>query len=569
MYYLIRKKTGGGSSEALDSEFDSARLLLGDVESAQVQLPGLGGVLEIDGRGEGSARFKSRKVDCRLNGSTCSKGALAPGDKLEVAAYELEVFEPPQGFDFALQVTALEGAVSYAASMDLSDAGWNLRRYAWVAALVVLFATLLVPALGLLKPELATVLRNSPLPDDGLWSSGPLIAAHRTAGIAVDCQACHTTPFVMVEDAACLSCHRDLNEHVDLSLHSVETFAGQRCASCHREHNEPARISRLDPGLCVDCHGDADVWKNTEGNGPQAVTGFTASTHPEFRLALMQPQGPGAAHGWAVNRLAGGATELNETSNLKFTHKVHLDPEKVQQQTTGEALACNSCHEPKDDGQHFVPITMDAHCRSCHSLSFDVFEPELELPHGDLRAAIVAMEAHFIREFTDPLLRRQRAADKPRRVPGKRESAASCQGNGLDCGRAEALKEAQYQFAETGCITCHVVMDTGAKDINDRWFVQPVRVTRDWYPQSVFDHSSHLSQTWDEPGEVCESCHAATESDESADILIPGQENCLACHAGDSGRGVAVDCVSCHAFHSPVGSPAASVRTLFHKESNP
>ncbi|MBE9540525.1 MAG: hypothetical protein IMF06_15690, partial [Proteobacteria bacterium] len=240
MYYLIRKRTGGGSSEALDSEFDSARLLLGDTENAQVQLPGLAGALEIEGQGEGRGKFKSRKVACRLNGSACSKGALAPGDKLEVAGYELEVFEPPQGFDFSLQLTAVEGAVSYASTLDLADTGWNLRRYVWIAALVILFVTLIIPALGLLKPELATVLRSSPLPDDGLWSSGPLIAAHRTAGIAVDCQACHTTPFVMVEDAACLSCHRDLNEHVDLSQHPEELFAGQRCASCHREHNEPA-----------------------------------------------------------------------------------------------------------------------------------------------------------------------------------------------------------------------------------------------------------------------------------------------------------------------------------------
>ena len=569
MYYLIRKKTGGSNSEALDTEYDSARLTLGDTATVQVQLPGLGGVLEVEGKGGGGAKFNARKLPCTLNGKACSKGVLTLADKLEVAGYEMEVIEPPQGFDFALQVTAMENVVSYGAILDLAAAGWKLRRNAWIAALLVLFIGLLIPALVLVSPKLATVLRNSPLPDDGLWSSGPLIEAHRTAGIAPDCQVCHTTPFVMVEDAACLSCHRDITEHVDLAVHPKELFAGERCASCHREHNEPARISRQDKGLCVDCHEAPEEWQGNSENSPGAVTGFTASMHPEFRLSLLQPQGRGGALRWEEKRVTFGASDLKETSNLKFTHTVHLDPEKVQQQTTGEALVCDSCHSLKDDGEHFVPITMDEHCRSCHSLSFDVFEPELELPHGDLHAAIVAMEAHFIREFTDPVLRRQRAATRPRRVPGKRDSAASCQGSGLDCGRAEALKEAEYQFANTGCVSCHEVIDTGLVDINDRWFVLPIRLTGDWYPHSQFDHASHLSQTWEEPGEVCESCHEVSESDDSADILIPGQENCLACHAEDSGRGVAVDCISCHGFHSRDGTPASTVRKLYHKETRP
>ena len=202
---------------------------------------------------------------------------------------------------------------------------------------------------------------------------------------------------------------------------------------------------------------------------------------------------------------------------------------------------------------------MDNHCRSCHTLNFDVFEPDLELPHGDQRAAVVAMEAHFIREFTDPDLRRERAASKPRRVPGKRESAASCTGSGLDCGRAEALKEAEYQFAETGCVTCHVVEDTGLSDINDRWFVQPVRVTDDWYPFSRFDHASHRSLAVEGSGEVCESCHQASLSEQSSDVLIPGQDNCLSCHSQDKGFSQ-VDCVSCHVFHHDGGTRSVLAR---------
>ena len=549
MYFLVRKQTGRGSGEALDTEYQGEHLSLGGDAGAMVQLPGVRGILRLKGRGDGTVRASSRKLTFEVGGKPVRKAKLAVGDALTLPGYQLELIAPPAGFQLALVLRATEGvAPAYGEALDLEQSAWSIRRYSWGAALLVLCFALLIPLIGLIQPPLAKMLRETPLPDDNLWSSGPLIAAHRTAGIATDCQICHTTPFVMVEDAACTACHRDLTDHVDLSVHP-DVFATERCASCHREHNEPARISRRDKGLCVDCHRAPEQWQHGGADRPGAVTGFTASSHPEFRLALLQPQGPGGTHGWAVNRVAAGIDELRETSNLKFTHATHLNAEKVQQQSTSDALVCKSCHTLKDDGEHFEPITMDQHCRSCHSLSFDVFEPELELPHGDLHAAIVAMEAHFIREFTDPTLRRQRAATQPRRVPGKRDSAASCSGSGLDCGRAEALKEAEYQFANTGCITCHEVLETGLQDINDRWFVQPIRVTADWYPHARFDHASHLSQVWDEPGEVCESCHAVAESEESADILIPRQDNCLACHAEDSGRGVAAECVSCHAFH--------------------
>ena len=290
-----------------------------------------------------------------------------------------------------------------------------------------------------------------------------------------------------------------------------------------------------------------------------AVTAFTAQRHPEFRLALLKPQGPGGAHGWAVERERIVPADAREQSNLKFNHEVHLDPGKVQDEASGEALACADCHLLQDDGQHFAPVTMDNHCRSCHGLSFDVFDPDIELPHGDLRAAITAMEAHFIREFTDPELRKQRAGQKPRRVPGKRQAAASCQGSGLDCGRAEAMKEAQYQFAETGCITCHEVTDSGADNLFDRWYVQPVRVTGDWYPSHPFDHSAHLALGLDAEAEVCTACHAATVSQVATDVLIPGQSNCLDCHDDDKGDS-AVTCVGCHAFHMPGGTPSVLAR---------
>lgn len=556
MYFLVRKQTGRGSGEALETEYQGDELTLGGDAAAMVQLPGVAGLLQIKPTRSG-ARVSARKQAFELDGKQVSKGDLAPGDTLSVGAYELSLFEPPAGFELGVQVRRTGPVTaSFGGAIDLADS-FSTRRWSWTLALLVLALCLIVPLTGLFSPQVAQTLRTTPLPDDGLWSSGPLVAAHDTSGIAEDCQACHRQPFVMVEDGACLACHRPMTEHVDIAVHPAGIFSGERCASCHREHNEPQRLVRTDNGLCVDCHADPTDWP--EAQDMLAVKAFTADTHPEFKLGLLTPQGPGGAHGWEVERLRRGDTELAERSNLKFTHAVHLDPEKVQDEGSGEGLVCASCHTPKDDGEHFEPVSMDRHCRDCHSLSFDVFDPDLELPHGDLRAAITAMEAHFIREFTDPELRAERAGQQPRRVPGKRFAAASCEGTGLECGRAEALKEAEYQFQQTGCITCHVVEDTGLTDISDRWHVQPIRITGDWYSRSRFDHTSHLSLAWEESAEVCGACHQARDSDDARDILIPGQDNCLACHAEDKGA-TAVGCVECHVFHQREGTLSLQAR---------
>jgi predicted CXXCH cytochrome family protein len=560
MYFLISKRTGRESAEAAEAEFQADSLTLGSDKNALVQIVGVKGSVEIKRLSGGDWQIAAKRAQLTVNEKLTNKAVLATGDSFEFGGYRFDVVAAPTGFDFALDQTATSSspAAFLREGIDLQGSIWNVRRLSWTLLSVVLVLFLLIPVGGMLSSEFASVLRQTPLPDDSVWSSGPLAAAHQTAGISDDCQACHVEPFKMVKDDTCLDCHRNLREHADVTLHETDVFTGERCGSCHREHNEPPHIVNRDNGLCVDCHAQPDSWVTSMTSPVGAVTAFTEAAHPEFRRSLLTPQGPGGAHGWTVNRVRPGEGELAEASNLKFTHTVHLDIDKVQEPQSGEALQCASCHSLKDDGEHFEPVSMDQHCRSCHSLSFDVFEPDIELPHGNLREAIVAMEAHFIREFTDPVLRKQRAASKPRRVPGKREGLASCQGTGLDCGRAEALKEAQYQFEETGCITCHEVLNTGLADISDRWFVQPVKITDDWYPKSRFDHVSHLSLAGEE-GEVCGSCHEASTSEKASDVLIPGQDNCLTCHSQDKGFS-AVDCVGCHAFHQSDGSRSVLVR---------
>lgn len=567
MQYLVRKAVSGGQIEFEDLDYDSKELSFGSSDKCNVPLAlPAGKQLQIKGSAKGAASFKA-DADLRveLNGEQTSRGSLKEGDLLCVEGFEFSLIPAPMGFDLAVQVQPGEGVTQSAKprfAMELEPLGLSLRAWAYVGLLVVLGLFLVLPVIGLFNDDVANTLRQAPIASDNSWSTGPLIPAHRIPEIGDNCQACHVKPFQMVQDEQCLSCHRDLTDHIDLRVHKIHDFAEFRCASCHRDHNEPAQIVRTDDALCVDCHTRIDEFDISGTEKSQAVNAFTEQGHPAFRYSLLRPQGSGGALGWQLERPRLPRSELEEVSNLKFPHDLHLDPEKVQEQSSGKALQCDSCHQLLDDGEHFAPVTMDKDCRSCHSLTFDVFDPDLELPHGDQRAAIVAMEAHFIREFTDPVLRKQRAASKPRRVPGKRTGKASCQGTGLDCGRAEALKEAEYQFANTGCVTCHVVEDTGASNINDRWYIQPVRLADDWYTRSSFDHQSHLALAGENERAVCESCHQVSESAAAADIAVPGIDNCLQCHSTDSSQTVGLSCVMCHDYHYPDASPMAKVGAM-------
>lgn len=559
MSLLVRRQTDGPQGESLDREFDSGSVLIGPEADCDLVLPGLEQRLTARADAKGQVTLNARPR-LEIGGRKTSRLRLGAGEQISLAGYEIAVFAPPPGFDSALLISGSPRLSPLAGTLARVEQGirpFSIRRTGYVLALLILTLGLILPFIASREPATARLLASARLPMDTAWSSGPLHTAHRAAGLEMACSSCHAEPFVMVRDEACTGCHMAMHEHAEVSAFPVLAMERERCGGCHREHNEPERLARRDNGLCVDCHASPPAWG--AATDVAAVHRFTAEAHPEFKVSLWQPEGEGAARGWSLTRVRQSPQQLSDPSHLKFNHAVHMDADKVQTQGAGEALVCASCHTLKDDGEHFELTTMDQHCRSCHQLNFDPFDPDLELPHGEARAAFVAMEAHFIREFTDPVLRAERAMQKPRRLPGKRMGAASCEGEGLACGQAEAEKEAQYQFAETGCVTCHDVRRMEATAPIDRWFVHPVRLTTDWYSQSRFDHRSHLSLGGRSGDGVCLDCHAATESESATDVLIPAQDNCLQCHDAAQ-QSVAVDCVGCHVFHREQGTPSIDAR---------
>jgi uncharacterized paraquat-inducible protein A len=70
---------------------------------------------------------------------------------------------------------------------------------------------------------------------------------------------------------------------------------------------------------------------------------------------------------------------------------------------------------------------------------------------------------------------------------------------------------------------------------------KPILVDR-WMPQARFDHAKHTSVK-------CDDCHHATQSRETADVLMPAKANCVTCHS-PAGKVVA-ECITCHTYHAP------------------
>ena len=521
-------------------------------------------------------RFSLRAVGAasmQLDGVTVRSAVLSPGQKVELGAQQLGVIAAPAGFGGALQLTQVEQAQNFGPATHfqtrLDQTGLRMRAHAW---LLVLLAALLLglPLAGFFNPALGGWLRaNTPLLSDAVWSSGPLANAHHTLEIDVDCNGCHLKLFETTPDRGCLGCHEGQKGHVDVTVHAVPQLADAHCASCHKEHNEPAMLVREDTGLCVDCHRDLQQVATHQNGGSMAhpVLGFEPDRHPEFQLALLRFDAELKV--WSTERVRPSAdVKALESSNLKVPHDVHLDFKRVQVRAEDRALGCADCHSLLSDGEHFRPITMEANCRSCHGLGFDEEEPERQLPHAQVRAAVLALEEHYIRQFADTA-KTIEVGQRNRRRPA-RVDVDPCPQGALACGRERAEIEAHNQFTRSGCVTCHEVSEHPERVVYDRWQILPVQLVSDFYPQARFDHVAHLTRrdTRAEEDATCIGCHAADVSASSSEVLMPGIDGCVTCHGEQRGsQNVQLACTGCHGFHLPAGTPMQAVGPAAHAAS--
>ena len=299
---------------------------------------------------------------------------------------------------------------------------------------------------------------------------------------------------------------------------------------------------RMD-ALCASCHGD--IKRIVLQAATENVTDFYQD-HPQFRIS------PIDASSGKVMRVRLGSP-VQEHSNLKFNHKLHLDPRGIRAPDGRSTMECKDCHEPADDGRLLAPVSMQRHCSACHSLKFDCSREKSgdplecragarELPHGPVEDVAAALREFYARHaLGDAPPDAAAPPDLPRMRPGATLGYEDRQPV-LAIADRKAQQAFDALFAELNvCGTCHHASRT---DKAPGWEVAPIRLTQVWMPAARFTHAKHTTMQ-------CSSCHKVAQSTQAQDIAMPDAKDCRDCHVGGKpvlGK-VTSDCATCHKFH--------------------
>ena len=186
-----------------------------------------------------------------------------------------------------------------------------------------------------------------------------------------------------------------------------------------------------------------------------------------------------------------------------------------------------------------APATYAQTCAACHALQFDKRLPDA-VPHDKpevIHPFVVAkLQAYIAAHPADLRVPRDPSRDLPEKpIPADYRLLTPPQ------WVAERTAEDEELLWRKTCKQCHTLLsDEGAALPK----IAPSNITARYMPHANFDHSQH--------GLVdCASCHAAaTTSQQSSDVLLPGIATCRACH--HSGAEAAESrCFECHTYHDP------------------
>lgn len=545
----ITRKTKGGATHH-DQLLTGSRLTLGRGTDQDIHLPNLRVALahaELVEASDGRIRLQTNiPSGFRYNGSAVQSAVVTAGDRIEIGSFVLEFTTSP-GADLAVDIAEeaaakgreLEDALLKRSQQSLAEAGLNKRPWALGLAGTIAVLFLLVPLLSAVVTPVGHLLRKLPVvPSDHAWSSGEISQPH--AHIAQRCEACHTTPFMPTRNEACLSCHERTPHHVEQPLLDAGLFEDFRCGSCHHEHTGKASIVRHDEKLCVTCHADM---KDVVADSKLENAEHFGDSHPQFRPTIVRQVGERKLElRLSLDDKAG----LKEEPNLEFPHDTHLKADGIRSPTRGDVkLACADCHTPEPGGGLMAPVSFDQHCHECHQLNIPG-DVEREAPHGDLTAALNAVDDYFAAWALRGGYPNELAPKvvQLRRRPGQTLTDQERQ-DALGWAKDMATMASAEMLGYTTCGVCHKAEPTGQGEGAEAWKLAPVNVPHAWFPKSRFSHAQHATQP-------CSDCHAGVEkSGTSADINLPGIETCRECHGGaNAGEGqLASTCITCHEFH--------------------
>ncbi len=479
---------------------------------------------------DGKLHIETEAASINVDDEFVQNVELTQGQRILVGPYALVVEAIADNYDLTLtceRLTATGDKAPAGLPTTLAAAGLSTRKFAlWLAA-VIAFVFLFLPIAQKAFPSIGKWEKNLPVALEESWNAGQMSPGHRA--LSMKCETCHQRSFTQVADSACISCHKNVGNHIkDDALHA-KIFRNMRCAECHLDHRGKTGLVRHDTLQCVTCHG------NIKGKNPKTrlanIHDFSTD-HPAFQLTVRT--GKGAT---GIERIRQTEKErLVEISGLKFSHQEHLDKALIELDKTGNArdIQCDDCHKIDDAGARFKPMTMPMTCQQsqCHTLDFDPKVEGRQIPHAGESTVMTALREFYASKAINQTYASGATIEDLNRA---RNWAA-----------AQANKNAGMLFTtseEGTCLECHEI--SPSKNRETPWKVAPVNITDHWLPKSRFPHNKHLTSK-------CTDCHKIEESDKSSNIAIPTISKCRECHVGSkpTKTQVSSNCDTCHSFHN-------------------
>lgn len=566
MAFLIRTIAVARSGREIsrDRTLDSGELTIGRSPDCDIHLADLTVELQhvkLADAGNGMLRATALgELPFDLDGSSTTEASIDPnaGATLTVGPTSLVISREGDG-----PVQIIQSQVKKAASKVEPTAGFALanampskRAMAWITSMAILILLLTVPIVTHLTRDTSLEGKGPDAPRfnqvsfDSAWTSGDLSLAHHD--LKDNCEACHATPFVTVQDETCLTCHEELGDHAKkprLKAGMAPLPAGEAwqwavaetlgnegpgsCTSCHLEHEGKVRQQAATEQFCAECHQDLDTRLTDVAFGNANNFG---DKHPQFRPTFYTAYGQDKPVRVSLDKA------IEEKSGLIFPHDIHMDANggvarmAISLDQYGEPLECASCHELTEDKVGYKPVEMEPACEACHSLvaGRDGAGGFTSLRHGDVE--------DLMEDLATMGKGPKRAVVTGRERPGQFATGGTY---AINFGRPAASLIAINRALLPGgtCGDCHIPTRT-----DGRADLIPVNLPDRFLLHGYFTHVGHEE-------EECTDCHKADTSKKATDLLMPAIDSCQDCHKGADAVAtkeiVPSSCAMCHGYHTP------------------
>jgi hypothetical protein len=360
-------------------------------------------------------------------------------------------------------------------------------------------------------------------------------------------------------DRACGQCHK---QH---DFHEPNVIMNRSCSACHKEHqglDAMMAVANLD---CASCHNNSKIMQASAERGKQLPpTRFHLNPKTvNFRQVILQLPRPADGYTKTFASFSEGhppfqlqRENVRDNDVLRFNHARHLNTSDIPPTKSGK-LDCNYCHQPEPNGRYMRPISFEAHCQECHSLQFDVRNPDFQLPHGDaqlVRTFLRTLPAQYAevarrkRALTNETKINEFAVQQVRQLLKQFPNAEELERSVFftrDPYKGSQQNDASSRAKYTGCAFCHEVKQAAGISYPTAEITRPVMIER-WLPHAHFSHAKHAMVA------SCRECHVAAASSKlTSDVLIPARESCVRCHSAAGIARKASECATCHLYHSP------------------